>query len=98
MASSVAPQEIAAGSIHIEDPPIDYVEQTNLVYHQLCAAQTFEQGEGKPFHVNGTHLAVFRYGSKFYAVDNRLSAHGLSNVGRQYQRRRANLSLAPLGI
>ena len=71
MASSVAPQETAAGSIHIEDPPIDYVEQTNLVYHQLCAAQTFEQGEGKPFHVNGTHLAVFRYGSKFYAVDNR---------------------------
>ena len=61
MASTVVPQETVAGSIHIEDPSIDYVDQTNLVYHKLCAAQSFEQGEGKPFHVNGTHLAVFRY-------------------------------------
>ena len=71
MAATVAPQEIVGGSIRIADPPIDRVDQTDLVYHKLCAAQTFEQGEGKPFHVNGTHLAVFRYGNKFYAVDNR---------------------------
>ncbi len=71
MASTVTPQETFGGSIRIEDPPIDHVDQTDLVFHKLCAAQTFEQGEGKPFHVNGTHLAVFRYGGKFYAVDNR---------------------------
>ena len=71
MASAVAPQETVGGSIRFEEPPIDHVDQTDLVYHKLCAAQTFEQGEGKPFHVNGTHLAVFRYGSQFYAVDNR---------------------------
>ena len=71
MASTVAPRETAASSIHIDDPPIEYVDPTNLVYHKLCAAETIEQGEGKPFHVNGTHLAVFRYGDKFYAVDNR---------------------------
>ena len=71
MASTVAPRETAASSIHIDDPSIEYVDPTNLVYHKLCAAETIEQGEGKPFHVNGTHLAVFRYGDKFYAVDNR---------------------------
>ena len=71
MASAVAPQETVGGSIRFEEPPIDHVDQTDLVYHKLCAAQTFEQGEGKPFHVNGTRLAVFRYGSQFYAVDNR---------------------------
>lgn len=71
MASTAAPQETTSGSIHIEDPPIEHVDQTNFVYHKLCAADTFEQSEGKPFHVNGTHLAVFRYGDKFYAVDNR---------------------------
>lgn len=71
MASTVVPTQTVPSSIHIEDPPIDHVDQANLVYHKLCAAETFAQGEGKPFHVNGTHLAVFRYGGKFYAVDNR---------------------------
>ena len=71
MTSTVAPQETTANSIHIDDPPIKYVDQPNLSYHKLCAAETFEQGEGKPFHVNGTHLAVFQYGDKYYAVDNR---------------------------
>ncbi len=71
MASAVTPQETTASSINFDDPPIEYVDQTNLVYHKLSAAESFEQGEGKPFHVNGTHLAVFRYGDKFYAVDNR---------------------------
>lgn len=71
MASAVTPQETTASSINFDDPPIEYVDQTNLVYHKLSAAESFEQGEGKPFHVNGTHLAVFRYGDGFYAVDNR---------------------------
>ncbi|MDE0301357.1 MAG: Rieske (2Fe-2S) protein [Candidatus Poribacteria bacterium] len=71
MASTVAPQETTASSIHIDDPPVEFVDQTDLVYHKLCPAQSFEQGEGKPFHVNGTHLAVFRYGEKFFALDNR---------------------------
>jgi nitrite reductase/ring-hydroxylating ferredoxin subunit len=47
------------------------VEETDLVYHKLCPVDTFEEYEGKPFHANGTHLAVFKYQDKFYAVDNR---------------------------
>ena len=43
----------------------------DLVYHRLCAASDFEEGEGKPFHIDGTHLAVFREEGKFHAVDNR---------------------------
>ena len=65
------PQERAAGSVHIETPPVELVEEANLVYHPLCRADDFEELEGKPFHVNGTHLAVFKFDGKFYAVDNR---------------------------
>ena len=65
-------QETPAGSINFEDlPTVDVVEETDLVYHQLCPANTFGDGDGKPFHVDGTHLAVFKYQDKFYAVDNR---------------------------
>lgn len=65
-------QETPAGSIHVADlPEVEVIDKTELVYHQLCPADTFEEGEGKPFHVNGTHLAVFHYGDKYYAVDNR---------------------------
>ena len=65
-------QETPAGSINFEDlPTVDVVEKTDLVYHQLCPADTFGEGDGKPFHVDGTHLAVFKYQDKFYAVDNR---------------------------
>ncbi len=69
--SSLIPDEPRAGSINIEALPIDTVSETELVYHQLCLADEFEELEGKPFHVNGTHLAVFKYQEKFYAVDNR---------------------------
>ena len=69
--SSLTPQEPRAGSIHIEALPVDMLVDTELVYHQLCRADTFEDLEGKPFHVNGTHLAVFKFQDKFYAVDNR---------------------------
>ena len=65
-------QETPAGSIHFEDlPTVDVAAETDLVYHQLCSADTFGEGDGKPFHVDGTHLAVFKYQDKFYAVDNR---------------------------
>ena len=42
-----------------------------LTYHPLCRADEFEEGEGKPFHVDGFHIAVFRYADNYYAVDNR---------------------------
>ena len=65
-------QETPAGSIHVADlPEVEVMDKTDLVYQQLCSADTFEEDEGKPFHVNGTHLAVFHYGDKYYAVDNR---------------------------
>ncbi len=69
--STLTSQETATGSIHIEELPIETVKETELVYHQLCPADDFEDLEGKPFHVNGTHLAVFKFEDKFYAVDNR---------------------------
>ena len=69
--STLTSQETGVGSIHVEDLPIEHVDETDLVYHQLCSADTFEELEGKPFHVNGTHLAIFKFDDKFYAVDNR---------------------------
>lgn len=65
-------QKTPAGSIHYEDlPTADVTDEADLVYYQLCPADSFEDGEGKPFHVDGTHLATFKYQDKFYAVDNR---------------------------
>ena len=69
--STLTSQETAVGSIYVEDLPIEHVDETDLVYHQLCPADTFEELEGKPFHVNGPHLAIFKSDDKFYAVDNR---------------------------
>ena len=69
--SSLTPEKASIGSIHIEALPVDTVAETELVYHQLCRADAFEDLEGKPFHVSGTHLAVFKFQDKFYAVDNR---------------------------
>ena len=42
-----------------------------LEYHRLCAAADVAEGESRPFSVNGTHLALFRYRGRFHAVDNR---------------------------
>ena len=44
----------------------------NYVFHKLCPAEEIEEDKGKPFTVNGVHLAVFKYEGKFQAVDNRL--------------------------
>ena len=65
---TVAP---SSGSINFDDPPIEVTNDRDLVYHQLCLVNEFDTVEGKPFHINGTHLGVFKYEDKFYAVDNR---------------------------
>ena len=70
-ATTSIPQEQMVGSVHVETPPVEYVEGTDLVYHQMCRADDFEELQGKPFHANGTHLAIFKFEGKFYAVDNR---------------------------
>ena len=69
--TSFESQATSDGTIQIADIPIPEFDESKLVYHQLCQADTFDERKGKPFHVDGTHLAVFRYGNKYYAVDNR---------------------------
>ena len=63
--------EPSSGSINFDDPSIEVTNDKDLVYHQLCLVNEFDTVEGKPFHINGTHLGVFKYEDKFYAVDNR---------------------------
>ena len=53
-------EETGVGSIHVEALPTAVLEETELIYHQLCPADDFQELEGKPFHVSGTHLAVFQ--------------------------------------
>ena len=43
----------------------------NVDFHELCATTDIEDGMGKPFSVDGNHLAVFRYEDGYYACDNR---------------------------
>ena len=69
--TSLESQTTSAGTIQIADIPVLEFDESKLVYHQLSQTDTFEEGKGKPFHVDGIHLAVFRYGNKYYAVDNR---------------------------
>lgn len=51
--------------------PTDNIDPDSLVYHRLCRADDFSEGEGKPFTVNGSHIAVFLDKGEFQAVDNR---------------------------
>ena len=51
--------------------PDDAPSAAPLEYHRLCAADDVAEGESRPFSVNGTHLALFRYRGRFHAVDNR---------------------------
>ncbi len=51
--------------------PSDSSPAAPLMYHRLCAAADIAEGESRPFSVNGTHLALFRYEDGFHAVDNR---------------------------
>lgn len=46
-------------------------EAEEVAYHKLCPAEEVADDKGKPFTVEGTHLAVFRYGGEYHAVDNR---------------------------
>ena len=55
----------------IPQPPGDDIDVGSLVYHRLCRADEFSEGEGKPFTVSGSHIAVFQYNGEFQAVDNR---------------------------
>ena len=43
----------------------------DMDFHELCATTDIEDGMGKPFSVDGNHLAVFRYEDGYYACDNR---------------------------
>jgi nitrite reductase/ring-hydroxylating ferredoxin subunit len=55
----------------IPQPPGEDIDSGSLVYHRLCRADEFSEGEGKPFTVSGSHIAVFLYNGEFQAVDNR---------------------------
>ena len=55
----------------IPQAPGEEIDVRNLIYHQLCRADEFHEGEGKPFTVNGSHIAVFLYNGEYQAVDNR---------------------------
>ena len=51
-------------------PQID-VDPATCVYHRLAPVSEFAAGEGRPFTIDGIHLAVFLYEGSFHAVDNR---------------------------
>ncbi len=55
----------------IPQAPGEEIDVRSLIYHQLCRADEFHEGEGKPFTVNGSHIAVFLDNGEFQAVDNR---------------------------
>ena len=55
----------------IPQPPGEEIDVGSLVHHRLCRADEFSEGEGKPFTVSGSHIAVFLYNGEFQAVDNR---------------------------
>ena len=55
----------------VQDVSLSESTPDSYVYHKLCPANDFEEGVGKPFTVNGTHLAVYLDKGKFHAVDNR---------------------------
>ena len=46
-------------------------EPSQLTYHKLCNVAEVEEGGCKPFTIEGTHLALFKYEGSFHAVDNR---------------------------
>ena len=51
-------------------PQID-VDPATCVYHRLAPTSEFVAGEGRPFTIDGIHLAAFLYEGRFHAVDNR---------------------------
>lgn len=63
--------EIPLDSDRLPPPAAPEPNRADLVYHKLCRADAFAEGQGKPFTVEGIHLAVFCYQGKYHAVDNR---------------------------
>lgn len=47
------------------------VDPQDMVFHELCPTTDIEDGVGKPFTVDGNHLAVYRHENEYYACDNR---------------------------
>ena len=64
-------RESPLDSDRLPPPAAPEINLADLVYHKLCPADEFAEGQGKPFTVEGVHLAVFRYQDKYHAVDNR---------------------------
>ncbi|MBT4611598.1 MAG: Rieske (2Fe-2S) protein, partial [Gemmatimonadetes bacterium] len=52
-------------------PPAPSTTAEDMVFHELCPTADVEEGVGKPFSIDGNHLAVYRYEDGFYACDNR---------------------------
>ena len=71
MSTTPSLEEKNADSFKFGDFSTPDVDPATYVYRQLAPASDFVEGEGKPFTVEGTHLAVFLYEGKFQAVDNR---------------------------
>ena len=46
-------------------------EQDSYQFHRLCPADELQDGVGRPFTVNGTHVAVFLDRGAYLATDNR---------------------------
>lgn len=51
--------------------PATAIDPGDLVFHELCATTDIVADKGKPFTVDGNHLAVFRHEDGYYACDNR---------------------------
>ena len=65
------PESVSTDAFKREDFSSTDIDLSTYKYHRLCPADEFEEGAGKPFTVDGTHLATFLYQGKYYAVDNR---------------------------
>ena len=61
----------ANGNLYQESAPAAELDLDSCVFHKLCRAEEIEDGVGKPFTVEGTHLAVYLYEDRYYACDNR---------------------------
>ncbi len=61
----------ANGNLLQESATAAELDLDSCVFHRLCRAEELEDGVGKPFTVEGTHLAVYLYENRYYACDNR---------------------------
>ena len=67
-----ATQQSASAASTNGHPPIPAdIDPGSLIYHQLCPAADIDEGDNRPFSVDGSHLAVFHHEGQFQAVDNR---------------------------